>query len=86
MDCNPPGSSVHVILQAIKIAVGCHFLLQGIFQTQESNLGLLHCKQMIYWLSYEVSSGASDASRIIYTELWFGVGDWEQAILTWFLG
>ena len=28
--------------------VGSHFLLQGIFLTQGSNLGLLHCKQMLY--------------------------------------
>ena len=28
--------------------VGCHFLLQGIFPTQESNPGLLHCKQFLY--------------------------------------
>ena len=35
--------------------VGSHFLLQGIFPTQESNLGLLHCRQMIYRLSYEGS-------------------------------
>ena len=27
--------------------VGCHFLLQGIFLTQGSNLGLLHCGQML---------------------------------------
>ena len=26
--------------------VGCHFLLQEIFQTQESNLGLLHCRRI----------------------------------------
>ena len=35
--------------------VGSHFLLQGIFLTQGSNPGLLHCRQMIYWLSYEGS-------------------------------
>ena len=35
--------------------VGCHFLLQEIFLTQESNPGLLHCRQMIYQLSYEGS-------------------------------
>ena len=35
--------------------VGYHFLLQGVFLTQESNLGLLHCRQMIYQLSYEGS-------------------------------
>ena len=28
--------------------VGCHFLLQGIFQTQGLNLGLLYCPQILY--------------------------------------
>ena len=28
--------------------VGCHFLLQGIFLTQGSNPGLLHCRQILY--------------------------------------
>ena len=32
-----------------------HFLLQGIFPTQESNLGLLHCKQIPYHLSHQGS-------------------------------
>ena len=27
---------------------GCHFLLQGILPTQGSNLGLLHCRQILY--------------------------------------
>ena len=30
----------------------CHVLLQGIFPTQESNPGLLHCRQILYRLSY----------------------------------
>ena len=29
--------------------VGCHFLLSGIFPTQESNPGLLHCRQNTYY-------------------------------------
>ena len=33
--------------------VGSHFLLQGIFQTQVSNLGLLHCRQILYCLSHQ---------------------------------
>ena len=33
--------------------VGYHFLLQGIFPTQESNPGLLHCRQILYQLSCE---------------------------------
>ena len=35
--------------------VGCHFLLQGIFLTQGSNPGLLHCRQMLYHLSHQGS-------------------------------
>ena len=31
--------------------VGSHSLLQGIFLTQESNQGLLHCRQILYRLS-----------------------------------
>ena len=32
--------------------VVCHFLLQGIFPTQGSNLGLLHYRQILYHLSH----------------------------------
>ena len=39
MDCSSPVSSVHGIFQA---RMGCHFLLQGTFLTQGSNLRLLH--------------------------------------------
>ena len=35
------------------IGVGCRFLLQGIFLTQGSNLGLLHCEQILYHLSHQ---------------------------------
>ena len=35
--------------------VGCHFLLQGIFLTQGSNPGLLHCRQILYHLSHQGS-------------------------------
>ena len=35
--------------------VGSHFLLQGIFPTQGSNPGLLHCKQILYHLSHQGS-------------------------------
>ena len=36
--------------------VGCHFLFQGIFLTKGLNWGLLHCRQILYWLSYEVNN------------------------------
>ena len=35
--------------------VDCHFLLQGIFPTQGSNPGLLHCRQTLYRLSHQGS-------------------------------
>ena len=50
VDCSLPGSSVHGILQA-----SSHFLLQGIFPTQELNLGLLYCWQILYCPSHEGS-------------------------------
>ena len=36
-------------------AVHCHALLQGIFPTQGSNPGLLHCREILYQLSYHGS-------------------------------
>ena len=33
--------------------VGCHVLLQGIFPNQQAHLGLLHCRQVLYQLSYK---------------------------------
>ena len=33
--------------------VGCHALLQGIFLTQGSNLGLPRCRQILYSLSHQ---------------------------------
>ena len=36
--------------------VGCNFLLQVIFPSQESNPGLLHCRQILHWLSFEGKS------------------------------
>ena len=36
--------------------VGSLFLLQGIFPIQESNWGLLHCRWILYQLSYQGSS------------------------------
>ena len=32
--------------------VFCHFLLQGIFPTQRSNAGLLHCMWIVYWMGH----------------------------------
>ena len=47
MDC-----AVHGILQAKNTGVGSLSLLQWICLTQESNQGLLHCRQILCQLSY----------------------------------
>ena len=55
MDCTPSGSSVHGDSTGKNTKVGCHAILQGIFPTQESNPGLVHCRQILYHLSHQVS-------------------------------
>ena len=58
--CNPmdyilPGCSVPGLFPGKNTGMGCHFLLQGIIPTQGSNLGLLHCRQILYCLSHQGS-------------------------------
>ena len=48
MDGSPPGSPFHGDSLGKNAGVGCHALLQGIFPTQGSNLGLLHCRWILY--------------------------------------
>ena len=51
--CNPmvwPWNSLGKITR-----LGCHSLLQGIFPIQGSNPGLMHCRQILYHLSYQGS-------------------------------
>ena len=53
LDCSPPGSSVHGVLQARILEWVA--ILQGIFPTLGSKLGLLHCRQILYHLSHQGS-------------------------------
>ena len=46
MDCSPPGFSAPWDSSGKNTGVDCHFLLQGIFPTQGSNLSLLH---LLHW-------------------------------------
>ena len=50
MDCSLPGSSVHELLQE-RILEWLPFISPGDLPTQGSNLGLLHCRQILYRLS-----------------------------------
>ena len=52
LDCSPPGSSVHGILQLRILEWVAISLLQGIFPTQGSNPGLPHCRWILYQLNH----------------------------------
>ena len=54
MDCSPPGCSWDSLGK--NTGVSGNFLLQGIFPTQESSLGLLHCRQIVYHLNHQGSN------------------------------
>ena len=55
MDCSPTRLLCPWNSPGKNTRVSCHFLLQGIFPTQGSNLGLLHCRQILYHLSHQGS-------------------------------
>ena len=72
--CDPtgsslPGSTVHGIIPGKNTGVGCHFLLQGIFPTQGSNLRLLHCRQPLYRLSHQGSPMGGTISSFLFSML-----------------
>ena len=46
--CDPPGSSVHGILQARILEWGAMPFSRGSFPTLGSNPGLLHCREILY--------------------------------------
>ena len=55
MDCSPPGSSVHGILQVRILEWAAMASSRGLNLTQGLNLGLLHCRQILYHLSHQGS-------------------------------
>ena len=55
MDCSPPGSSDHGILQARTLDWVAIPFSRGSFWTQGLNPGLPHCKRILYRLSHQGS-------------------------------
>ena len=70
MECSLPGSSIHGDSPGKTTGVGC-CVLRTVFQTQGSNPGLPHCRQVLYhlrhqgsprileWVAYPFSRGSS---------------------------
>ena len=72
--CNPWTAAHQVPLSmgfpGKNTGVGYHFLLQGIFLTQGSNLGLVHCRETFHRLSHQGSlhPGASHIMKRVPDE------------------
>ena len=74
----PSDSSVPGIFQARILEWVSHSLLQGIFLTQRSNLGLLHHRQSLYHLSHQgsqcmcnfISYSLGKIKSCDHTQLW----------------
>ena len=61
-----PLSMARILEWAQNIGVGCHFLLQGIFPIQGSNLCLLLDRQILYrWATWEVQHSQNQNKTLI---------------------
>ena len=67
MNCSLPVFFVHGDSPGKNTGVGCYALLQGIFPTQGSNSGLLHCKRIFYHLSHQESSRILEWVAYLFT-------------------
>ena len=70
VDCIPQGSSVREILQARILEWVAISFSGGIFPTQESNPGLLHCRQILSQLSYKGSPELVNRTQQIVFPSW----------------
>ena len=69
MDCSLPGFSVHADSPGKNTGVGCPALLQGIFPTQKSNPGLLHCRWILYCVNHQRSPFNSSVQSLSCVQL-----------------
>ena len=65
MDCSPPWNFL-----GKNTGVGCHSLIQGIFLSQGSNLGLPRCRQILYQLSHQFTSVQSFSHVQLFVTPW----------------
>ena len=81
MDCSMPGSSVHRNSPGKNTWVSCNDFLQGIFPTQGLNSGLLHCRRILYHLSYQGSTVRNPVSQSVQSlsRAWLFVTPWTPA-------
>ena len=61
-----------------KTRVGRLSLLQGIFPTQRSNPGLLHCRRILYQLSHKRKPNNQNKAIFLWLLSWNKYGNWKQ--------
>ena len=64
--CDPMDFTVHGILQARILEWVAFPFSKGISPTQGSNPGLLHCRQILYYLSHKGSLSRGDDAEVEY--------------------
>ena len=69
VDCSLPGSSVHATLQARALEWVVILFSRGIFPTQGLDLGLPHCRQILYHLSHQGNPLGRSFSKLIFFPL-----------------
>ena len=67
MDCGPPGSSVHGLSQERILEWVAMPSSRGIFLTQGSNPGLLHCRRILHHLSHQ-ENPSTEGDPFLVTE------------------
>ena len=73
MNCSPPGFSAHGDSPGKNTGLSSLSLLQGIFLTQRSNPGLLHCRQILYHLVAQTVKNLP-----VVWETWVRCPGWED--------
>ena len=68
MDCSPPGSPVHGILQARTLDWTAIPFSREFFLIQGANPGLLHCRQILHCLSHQDLPGFMNANFKTFRE------------------
>ena len=83
MDCSPPGSSVHGLLQSEHWG-GLLGPPPGIFLTQGLTACLLHRMQILYHLSHQGSSVKRNDETSKWQFFWFAVNSWGTHLSSFF--
>ena len=82
MNCSLPGSSVPGDFPGKNTRLGCHALLQGLFQTHGLNPGLLHSRRILYHLNHQGYPGILSQVAYIFSRGSSWPRNWQNWVCT----